>query len=210
MPTPSDLHIFVTGIVGRAMGSGKFGVGEIEPLAKQAKEAFVAVFGPVEQGPAQQPSPQRAYQPAPSRVGAAEHIGATARDVVSKAGVTSGGSIPPASEASFHIWSGHKCYYGKRDWEAFGKPWPEVTWEELLEHASGSDEKARTKANKALKVMADSEPQEGEWAQRSRAKIANAKCVLIMARKLMEAPKERAPVERDYAEDGGDSNETPF
>lgn len=210
MPSNSDVLIFVTGVVGRAMGSGKFGVGEIEPLAKNAKDAFVAVFGPVEQPqPYQAPAPRPQAAP-PARVGASQHIGLTARDVASQAGMTKGGSIPPTSEASFHLWGGRKAYYGSKKWEAWGKPWPEVTWEELLEHASSNDTKSQEKANKALKVMADSEPQEGEWAERSRQKIANAKCVLLMARKLMEAP--RQPTQEQYEEEPNpdEGDRTPF
>lgn len=45
-PTPprpandNGMHIFVTGVVGRAMGSGKYGLPDVAPLAEAAKHAW--------------------------------------------------------------------------------------------------------------------------------------------------------------------------
>ena len=43
--TLKDETIFVTGIVGRAMGSGKFGVTDIRALTLAAREAYQEVYG---------------------------------------------------------------------------------------------------------------------------------------------------------------------
>lgn len=40
MTDPKDMLIFVTGVVGRAMGSGSFGVTDIDLLTKAAKSAY--------------------------------------------------------------------------------------------------------------------------------------------------------------------------
>ena len=45
-PKPNnDRGIFVTGVVGRAMGSGNFGPGDVDALTKAAKSAFDANMG---------------------------------------------------------------------------------------------------------------------------------------------------------------------
>ncbi|HYW90050.1 MAG TPA: hypothetical protein VFB50_19915 [Chloroflexota bacterium] len=55
-----DRHIFVTGVVGRAMGSGKFAASEIGVLTQAAADAYDRLIGakPVVQQPVEQPPPE--------------------------------------------------------------------------------------------------------------------------------------------------------
>ena len=45
----NDRFIFITGIVGRAMGSGKFDVADISTLAREADRAFAALIEPAKE-----------------------------------------------------------------------------------------------------------------------------------------------------------------
>lgn len=149
-----DQFIFVTGIVGRAMGSGKFEADDILTLTERAHDAFVAVFGKTEAAPVPaQPQQKAAFVPPqlPSVV------------------------LPEGKD--FGIWKDDKAFYGKKEWDAWGKPWPDVTWAELLQHAKSGDEKAV----KAIKHMAASDPGDsnGKWFESNCRKIGRAKAVLL-------------------------------
>jgi hypothetical protein len=158
MSTSTDKHIFVTGIVGRAMGSGKFDADEILRLTERANDAFDAVFGKIESASATSPNPYTA--PAPS-------------------GVMPDPVLPETLD--FGQWKGDFCYYGKKEWlfEPLNKPFPHVTWEELLTAGKTSDQRAL----KALHVIANDTPSTNpQWAAGSRKKIARAKAVLLMVK----------------------------
>jgi len=60
-PADQDRFIFVTGVVGRAMGSGKFTASEIMVLTVEANAAFERLKNPPRPAPA--PLPQTPYEP---------------------------------------------------------------------------------------------------------------------------------------------------
>lgn len=192
MATPQDLHIWMTGVVGRAMGSGKFSAEDIDTLADHAQNTFNRIFGEVR-------VEVKRYDPPPQRsIPGAHPIGAVAQQIVS-----GGNDVPASDERGFAKWGswGARCFvFGKNaQCPNFGKPWNEVTWEEFLQMATNED----AQALKALNRMANDELKGGQWEKQNRARIANAKCVLGMARKM------KADAEASESM-GGDGDSTPF
>lgn len=163
MATWQDKFIFVTGVVGRAMGSGTFGSSQIQELTKAACDAFDAQFGAPQAPVAAHHAPQQRPAQAPA---SQAHS-----DIPMQKG---------CSPEEFGSWSGQKAYYGKKEWEAWGQPWPEVTWGTLLDKACADDQKAV----KALTKMAEGVPQPGEWYQANCRKILRARAVLKMAAQM--------------------------
>ena len=100
MATSNDKFIFCTGVVGRAMGSGKFAAGDIQALTDLAAQAFENTFGSVSAAPT--PAPQQPYSPP----------------------AAGGGDLPP-----FQSWAEEQIRMGKKD-SPIGKPWGSVTWAE--------------------------------------------------------------------------------
>lgn len=203
MPEPKDLQIFCCGVVQYSMSSGKFGPDDILPLTKAAMLAFTEVFGMTEVKRYDPPAtPRHQYVvplagDVPQRVGSAQSVGSVAREVVGQ------NDVPASDERGFAKWGswGARCFvFGKNaQCPNFGKPWNEVTWEEFLQMATNED----AQALKALNRMANDELKGGQWEKQNRARIANAKCVLGMARKM------KADAEASESM-GGDGDSTPF
>ena len=182
MASSQDLHIYVTGVVGRAMGSGKFEATAILALTQEAHAAFLAVFG--------EPEAPRAYQPPASPTAQARGPQPIAGDfqAAARAAAQSGTLTPSADPATFNQWADKPCYIGGKDatkWSApSGKLWRDVTWRELLDDAIGSSEKAI----KLLKWAAGQSPGvDPKWRQNDIQKIGNAKAVLTMADQMRKA-----------------------
>ena len=142
------------------MGSGKFTGSDIQALTDLAAQAFENTFGKVEAAPA----PQAPYRAAPG------HIGSTAREVVQQASA-------PAFTKPFNMWGGDKAYLGKKEWEAFGKPMPEVTWGEWVSAASSGDDKAKSRLEYAAKADPGTDP---KWKAKNLERIAKARACLNM------------------------------
>lgn len=167
MATHQDCFIFTTGVVGRALGSGKFSPSDVLPLSQAAYDAFCAIFGKPEAPTAIQsrsaPTAHPAQSGGPQPIGAV--IPAALGDILAEA-------------KPFAIWKDDKAYYGSDKWGPVnGKPIREVTWGEWLSMAEQGDEKAL----KSLHTMASSDPQAGtKWEKNNRVKISRAKAVLAI------------------------------
>lgn len=157
MSSSSDRSIFITGVVGRAMGSGKFGWDDIPVITERASQAFEATFGKVEA-----PAPQA---PQPRNVGHAQSVAAISSAVLGKS-------------APFTAWSGEKARYGSGKWKPHRntKLYPEITWGEWLDMAKDGDEEAL----KILNTIASSDPGPagGKWELDNKVKISRAQAVL--------------------------------
>ena len=157
-----NLFIFVTGVVGRAMGSGKYTPGDIPTLTKAAVDAFEESFGTNTGAamPAQPAVPAQTVMPA--QVGHSQHISVAVDAIMAKAG-----DAPPG----FDAWKDKKAYYGRKDAMLGDKPMRDATWAELLWHArSGSDP-----AKQALTVMANSRPDPGsKYYEQDKTKAERA------------------------------------
>lgn len=147
---PKDLQIFVTGVVGRAMGSGKFDAAAIGTLTQAAVETFLSDIAPkLAQAPRPAPSasqgPPRASQPpaAPQRPPMTPQAAA--------------GAVPPATEP-FALWSHEAARFGRKDASWNGKPSRDVTWYEWYSGMVDGDEQAK----RALDIMANSDPFKGD------------------------------------------------
>ena len=139
----------------------------INQLTKEAVATFEEAFGKPEakqvQGYQADPSPPMSTPPKSSPTSFAP---------------PSLPSVALPEGKDFSIWKDDKANYGKKDWTAWGKPWPEVTWNELLQHAKEGDDKAI----KAIQVMAGSDPgpSDGKWLNSNLRKIGRAKAVQMM------------------------------
>jgi hypothetical protein len=164
-----DLLIFVTGIVGRAMGSGKFTPGDISFLVKEARTAFEEEFGVIGFAGASVPEHQPVVQ---AQVGSSQHISVAADKIVAAA---AGGSVP----AGFDSWKDLKCYYGKAEWILEGKPWPQSTWAEVLRAA----QKGNSSAFKALEHMSKKPDPDSKWYAKDKEKSERAFQLLSMLKR---------------------------
>jgi hypothetical protein len=191
MPTFQDLHIYVTGVVGRAMGSGKFEATSILSLSQEARAAFVAVFG--------EPEAPRAYQPPAAPTAQARGPQPIAGDfqAAARAAAQSGTLTPAADPSTFNQWADKPSYIGGKDgtkWSApSGKLWRDTTWRELLDLAIGGDGKATKLLSWASSQAPGVDP---KWRQNDIQKIGNAKAVLLMAQQMRQAsmpPSEETP-----------------
>lgn len=158
MPSPQDRQIFVTGVVGRAMGSGKFSKEDILFLTQAAYDAFCTIFGVVEEAPA-----KLAPQPAPRSVGRAESVASISSAILGES-------------APFTAWSGEKARYGSGKWDPVnGKLQPDITWGEWMEWGKDGQEVAL----RALHTMAQRDLQAGtKWEKSNRIQSSRAQAVL--------------------------------
>ena len=131
MPTHQDQLIFVTGVVGRSMGSGKFTLEQIRQLTVEAQATFIEVFG----DPNAPPPAQLAAQHA--------ELSARARSAPPEPAKSYGAPVPPTAKEpgpaegkDFRIWANDKLRIGKKPGPG-GKPWGEVTWAEAHQHLAG-------------------------------------------------------------------------
>ena len=145
-----DKLIFVTGVVGRAMGSGKFTGADIQALSDLAAQAFENTFGSVAAAPA--PAPQQPYAP-------------PAGNMVQM-------PVPALPEGKpFDVWRKDKCSH----WNPSMR---DATWEWLLETArkpDGLQAQATLKELAASEVGDDP-----KWKKANQRRIERAKAVLIM------------------------------
>lgn len=112
MPTEKDALVFVTGITGRAMGSGHFEIKDIPDLTAAAFAAFTTVFGEIQTEPAPPTSMADAFNHA---VPFAANSNAT--------------SVGEADGKPFHVWMGDKIGFGKKTTK-LGKTQAELSWSE--------------------------------------------------------------------------------
>ena len=116
-----DKTIFVTGVVGRAMGSGKFTGADIQALTDMAAQAFENTFGPVS-------APEPQHQ--------------SAQPVQAQPQAAAGKEPGPAEGKPFQLWGNDKLKLGKSTESPLGKPWSEVTWAEAHQLCTGGSAKA--------------------------------------------------------------------
>lgn len=169
MPSAQDLQIFVTGIVGRAMGSGKFSAEDILKLTQSAYDAFHAIMGKPELPP--QYSAPAAPQPDPYR--GAAHAGSIAHEVIAAVG---NGVLPEAKPIS--VWGGDRAYLGWKDKMLDGLPEPEVCWGAWHSHAAEGDARARGILEKA--AAADPFKGDPKWHEANKKRISRAKAILAL------------------------------
>lgn len=164
---PDPLGIYVTGVVGRAMGSGAFKVEEIESLTSKAIEVYLKLLEPL-----RAPRPTSPAPPAPSR-----HLPATSPPHPAY------GQNPPrpqevSLETSFPTWEHERIGLGKKP-SPLGKPWGEVTWSEA--HSLAASGNADT--SRYLSWIAEKyEVKPDRWAEANRKMKRRATSVLAMAR----------------------------
>jgi hypothetical protein len=157
-----DLSIFVTGVVGRAMGSGKFGHMDIPDLTKAALDAFQEHLAPklAQSAPAHSPPPGASGGPQKPDW----HAGAAA--------VAGGGNGVQPETKSFSIWGGDKSYvFGRND----------AIWADLLGEAqegnAGTLELLKKTANGPL-------GEDPKWHKNNARRIGRAKaCLAMLAQK---------------------------
>lgn len=153
MATQGDMLIFVTGVVGRSMGSGKFGRDEIVLLAKEAESAFRDVFG--------EPQPEATIPSQSSSAPAGEQeklFGVAVADALGK---------------PFRLWKNDKLYFPKTA-SPFGKPWAECSWAEVLQNGlAGSDS-----SEEMLKWLLSIPVSDDQYKQHNLRRNARAEVIL--------------------------------
>lgn len=150
MPSASDKFIFVTGVVGRAMGSGKFTGADIQGLTDLAAQAFENTFVHASEPPA----PQQPYSP--------------------PAGPTAMVPMPTVTfpeSLDWGIWRADKC----KSFDDYAK---DASWEKLLEVAKAGDEKA-IRAIKKMAESDPGDPT-GKWFKANQRRAARAKTLQLM------------------------------
>jgi hypothetical protein len=148
----SDLQIFVTGIVGRAMGSGQFtDPTSIAGLTKEAVAAFQEHLAPhlakETSAPSPAPSAAQGHQRAPSGGG--------------------NNDVPPESK-SFSLWGGDKSYI-------FGRN--EAIWADLHGEAREGNQETLELLTKAAAASLGKDP---KWHTANARRIGRAKAILAM------------------------------
>lgn len=153
-----DMLIFVTGVVGRAMGSGTLGSVQIGELTKAALAAFEEHLAPKLAQSA--PTPR----PAPSASGGPQkpdwHAGAAA--------LASGDNGIPAETKPFSMWGGDKAYIFGRDG---------AIWGDLLAEAQDGNQSTLESLRKAAAASLGKDP---KWHNANAKRIARAKACLAM------------------------------
>lgn len=145
-----DKMIYVTGIVGRALGSGKFTGADIQALTDLAAQAFENTFGAVAAAPA--PAPQPPFTP-------------PAGNLVQM-------PVPALPEGKpFDVWRKDKCSHWNQSMR-------DATWEWLLETARKPDglQALATLKEMANSEVGD----DPKWKKANQRRIERAKAVLIM------------------------------
>lgn len=150
--------IYVTGVVGRSMGSGKFASSDMLDLTRNAYAAFCDVFGKPEAQSLQRPNPHPSASQWPQKpdwkTGAAELAGG-------------GNGIAP-EPMSFDIWGGDRAYiFGDNN-----KLW--ATW--LAEAQEGNEKSIKALENASKAGLGD----DPKWHKANAKRIARAKACLGM------------------------------
>ena len=152
-----DMMIFVTGVVGRAMGSGQFGAEHIPTLVQSALAAFQEHLAPKL---AEAPSPPRS---APSASGGFQKPNWKG----GAAAIAAGGDIP-AETKPFSMWGGDKSYlFGRSD----------ATWADILGEAQDGNTATRELLEKAARAGLGDDP---KWHKNNARRIGRAKTCLAM------------------------------
>lgn len=183
MQSVADSKImFVTGVVGRAMGSGQFKAADIEGLTSSALQAFEMHLWPAleKSSPAPAQSVQRpAGSPAPYAPPAPDPFRG-------QGGVVSG----EAGGKPFAVWKDDRIGLGKKESPVNGKTWGEVTWAEAYRLCAAGN----AQASKYLSWISETyDPgTDPKWAAKNNAMKLRAACVLQMAK------KGQVPAEPEY------------
>lgn len=165
MSDPQALHIFVTGVVGRSMGSGKFSAQDIDALMEAAYATFIKTFGDpyMAEGRAQQ------TQPLPSISITEAYAHPNKVQTVSAVGISAEGK-------SFRIWQNDSIKFGKKP-SPLGKPWGEVTWAEVYDLCAQGNEYAQG----YLKYMIDLPTSNPKYASFDETRRSRARAILAAA-----------------------------
>lgn len=178
-----SLNIFVTRIVGRAMGSGKFDVADIEPLTQAALLAYNTHLAPLEGRPAPGASQSAPRPPAPPGF-------QFVRPVATEALAEEPFRAPASGQADgkpYALWQHDKIGIGKKPSPINGKTWNEVTWAEAHRLAAAGNAQTTSYLSWIAEKL---EVEPGKWEKLGNARKARAACVLAMAKAGQAAPQE--------------------
>lgn len=153
-----DMLIFVTGVVGRAMGGGAFDASHVGVLTQDALAAFEEHLAPKLAQSAHAP------RPAPSASGGPQKPDWRA----GAAAIAEGGSGIGPETKSFSIWGGDKAYIFGRDG---------VIWADLLAEAQDGNQDTIEALKKAAAAGLGKDP---KWHSANGKRIARAKACLQM------------------------------
>lgn len=170
MPSHSDCFIFVTGVVGRAMGSGKFAAENVKHLTQTAYDAFCEVFGePIKTNLDAVREAASAKADAPASVGTSKAFGEVAKQVLAAAS--------SSLASSFNSWADQRSWlYG---------PAKEKTWRELLDYSiENHPEALKALTSGSKQDLSKSDPQ---YLDRNRERVERCKVVLAMAEQMRAA-----------------------
>jgi hypothetical protein len=161
MPTPQDMHIWMTGVVGRSMGSGQFKAEDIRALTLEAHQVFLEVFG----------------DPFAADL-AAKHAELSARAKEAPAPAAPNGAPTPIMPGEvdgkpFQLWRNDKIRLGKKIGPG-GKPWGEVTWAEAHRAVGGGSAQARG----YLSFLANLEDKDPQYARSNAIMRGRAQSIL--------------------------------
>lgn len=146
-------QIYVTGVVGRSMGSGQFGAEHIDGLTKAAVDAFKAHLAPEMFPPQQSPRPAPGASQAPQRA--------------SGSGGFKNNDVEPETKP-FSMWGGDKSYvFGRND----------AIWGDLLGEAQEGSQEAVELLKKTANGKIGDDP---KWQSNNAKRIARAKACLLM------------------------------
>lgn len=181
-PNDKDLFIYVCAVVGRAMGSGKFEIADIEPLTGRAVTTYMTHLA--EYAQKSSPAPSQSVQRPP---GAPPTYAPPAPDPFrGQGGVVSG----EAGGKPFAVWKDDRIGLGKKESPVNGKTWGEVTWAEAYRLCAAGN----AQASKYLSWISETyDPgTDPKWAAKNNAMKLRAACVLQMAK------KGQVPAEPEY------------
>jgi hypothetical protein len=166
MEKSTDMMIFVTGVVGRSMGSGKFEGDDIDMLTQRALDAFQTHLAPrlAQSPPLPRPSPGASQGPQ------------RASWKAGPAAVASGGDVPPETK-SLSVWGGDKAYLFEDN---------ERVWGDWLGAAQDGDPAAREALEKAARAKLGDDP---KWHKNNARRIARAKACLALLDRTQSAPE---------------------
>lgn len=157
------MMIWITGVVGRSMGSGKFSQQDIPGLTKAAYNAWAEILDPLVASAPPPPQPPATPRPASAPTRHSQPYRSAPPGDINP-------NVQPETKP-YHIWEKDKAYFGSPKWErVYGSLVPDITWGEWVRNAQQGDEKAI----RALRKMASSEVGNDQWADRNRTKISRA------------------------------------
>jgi hypothetical protein len=147
-----DKFIFTTGVVGRAMGSGKFTGADIQALTDLAAQAWENTFGKFAEPPEAAFAALGTIPPKPNETSQMPAL-----------------ALPEAKDWS--LWKKDKC-------NSFDKGFRDASWEHLLERAKAKD----AGVINIIKEMADSDlgDPESKWYKANERRASRAKTIQLM------------------------------